>query len=46
MAIRFSEECDLMGAKITERQAELKNRSSPPSDVRRGCRDIRTAIQR
>jgi hypothetical protein len=22
-------------------QAELKDRSSPPSDVRRGCRDIR-----
>jgi len=26
-------------------QAELKDRSSPPSDVPRGCRDIRTATQ-
>jgi hypothetical protein len=26
-------------------QAELKDRSSPPSDVRRDCRDIRKAIQ-
>jgi hypothetical protein len=25
--------------------AELKDRSSPPSDVRRGCRDIRKVIQ-